>query len=80
MSPCCDLDLVNTKPIFLHDTLAHDDASSDQVWLPKNQQFRRYSRNCLDHMNPCCDLELKNSKPTFLLDTLALDDESQYQV
>ena len=29
---------------FPHDTLAYDDVSSDQVWLPRNQQFRRYSR------------------------------------
>ena len=28
---------------FSQDTLAYDDVSSDQVWLPKNQQFRRYS-------------------------------------
>ena len=25
MSPCCDLDLENSKPNFLHDTPAHGD-------------------------------------------------------
>ena len=29
---------------FSQDTLAYDDVSSDQVWLPRNQQFRKYSR------------------------------------
>ena len=29
---------------FSQDTLAYDDVSSDQVWLPGNQQFREYSR------------------------------------
>ena len=28
----CDLDFEDTKPIFLHDTLAHDDASPYQIW------------------------------------------------
>ena len=28
----CDLDLKNSKPSFLHDTLAHNDASQYQVW------------------------------------------------
>ena len=37
----CDLDCNN--PIFPQDALAYDNLSSDQVWLPKNQQFRRYS-------------------------------------
>ena len=29
---------------FSQDTLAHNDVSSDQVWLPRSQQFRNYSR------------------------------------
>ena len=29
---CCDVDLQNSKPIFLHDTPAHNDASQHQVW------------------------------------------------
>ena len=27
LSPHCDLDLEDSKPIFLHDTLVHDNAS-----------------------------------------------------
>ena len=42
MSPCCDLELEDSKPIVLHDTLAHDDALPYQVWLQKVQQLRRY--------------------------------------
>ena len=29
---------------FSQNTLTYDDMSSDQVWLPRNQQFRKYSR------------------------------------
>ena len=36
----CELD--DSKPIFLHDTLAHDDASQYQIWLQKIQQLKRY--------------------------------------
>ena len=39
----CNLDLKCSNPIFPHDALAYDNLSSDHVWLPKNQQFRRYS-------------------------------------
>ena len=42
MSPHCDPELEDSKSIFLHDTLAHDVASPDQVWLQKVQQLRRY--------------------------------------
>ena len=41
---CCDLDPECSNPTFSQDTLAYDDVSSDQVCLPKNQQFRTYSR------------------------------------
>ena len=37
MSPHYDPELEDSKPIFLHDTLAHDDASPYQVWLQKVQ-------------------------------------------
>ena len=33
MSPHCNPELEDSKPIFLHDTLAHDDASLQKVWL-----------------------------------------------
>ena len=42
MSPHCDRELEDSKPIFLHDTLANDDASPYQVWLQNVQQLRRY--------------------------------------
>ena len=42
MCPHCDLELEDSKPIFLHDTLANDDASPYQVWLQQVQQLRRY--------------------------------------
>ena len=42
ISPNFDLDLDDSKPIFLHDNLAHDDASPYQVWLQNVQQLRRY--------------------------------------
>ena len=42
MCPHCDLDLEDNKPIFLHDTLVHDDALLYHVWLQKVQQLRRY--------------------------------------
>ena len=35
-------ELEESKPIFLHDTLAHDLASPYQIWLQKVQQLRRY--------------------------------------
>ena len=39
----CNLDLECNNPIFPQDALAYGNLSSDHVWLPKNQQFRRYS-------------------------------------
>ena len=42
MSPVCDHELEDSKPVFLHDTLAHDVASPYQFWLQKVQQLRRY--------------------------------------
>ena len=47
---------------FPQDTLAYDDVSWDQLWLPRNQQFRKYSRKSyFDHMSPHCDLDLEDS-------------------
>ena len=42
MSLHCDLELEDSKPVLLQDTLANDDASPYQVWLQKVQQLRRY--------------------------------------
>ena len=39
----CDLDFDCNNLIFPQDALAYDNLSSDHVWLPKNQHFRRYS-------------------------------------
>ena len=39
MSPHSDLDLEDSKQIFMHDTLAHNDASQFQVWLQKVQSW-----------------------------------------
>ena len=38
----CDPELEDSKPIFLHDTLAHNDASPNQIWLQNVQQLRRF--------------------------------------
>ena len=45
MSPHCHPKLDDSKPIFFHDTLAHDVASPRQVWLQKVQQLRRYCQD-----------------------------------
>ena len=68
----------DSKPIFLHDTLARDDASPYRVWLQKVQQLRRY---CPDEHSLIlhCDLDHKDSKPIFLEDNLAHDDALPYQ-
>ena len=42
MSPHCDPELEDSKPVFLCDTLAHDDVSPYQAWLQMVQQLRRY--------------------------------------
>ena len=35
ISPHCDFELEDSKPVFLYGTLAHDDALPYQVWLQK---------------------------------------------
>ena len=42
MSPHCDPELEDSKPIFLHDTLAHDVTALYQAWLQKVQKLRKY--------------------------------------
>ena len=44
MSPHCYPELEDSKPIFLHDTLAHDVASPYQVWLQQVQPEEISSR------------------------------------
>ena len=43
LTPHCDFDLECNNPIFPQDALTYDSLSSNKVWLPKIQQFRRYS-------------------------------------
>ena len=38
------LTLNAVNQFFSQDTLAYNDVSSDQVWIPRNQQFRKHSR------------------------------------
>ena len=40
--PHCDLDLEDSKPIFSHDILAHNDAPPYPGWLQKVQQLRKH--------------------------------------
>ena len=43
MSHHYDPDFEDSKPIFLHNTLAHDDASPYQVWLQKGSAVENIS-------------------------------------
>ena len=45
INPYCDLDLQDSKPIFLHVTPTHDDTPPYQVWLQKAEWFRIYLRD-----------------------------------
>ena len=51
---------------FSQHTLAYDDVSSDQVWLSRNQQFRKYSRksHILIIWTPAVTLTLKIATTT----------------
>ena len=80
MSPCCDLDLENSKPIFLHDTQAHDDASQYQLWFKNVWRFRRYHLDKHWHFGPSLWPWPWNSHPIFSQNTLAFDDVSSDQV
>ena len=37
INPCCDLDLEDSKPIFLHDTPPHDNTPPYQAWLKMDE-------------------------------------------
>ena len=61
----CDLDLKCKNPFFYppQDTLAYDDVSVSQIWLPRIQRHIRYSRKShFDHVSPRCDLDPEDSK------------------
>ena len=70
ISPHCDCDLEDSKPVFWHYTHARDDASPYQVWLQKVQQSRW----------TFTDIFYLRCKPIFSHDTLAHDDASPCQV
>ena len=66
MSLHCDLE--DSKTMFLHDTLTHEDVSPYQVWLQKVKSFRRYHPDLSrltfnDVLNPHRDLQ--HSKTIF---------------
>ena len=83
---CYDRDPECSNQFFSQDTLAYNVKSSDQVWLPRNQQFRKKQQkeSYLDHTSPCCDPDLDDSthkKMSFCMtDTLAHDAASPYQI
>ena len=56
--------------------------SSNQVWLQKNEYFKRYSRSShiLITLWSQCDLDLEDSIPTFSHDTLARDELPPYHM
>ena len=56
----CDPELEDSKPIFLHDILAHDVAPQYQVWLQKVQQQKRYHSDGIFHL--FCDLGLDHKR------------------
>ena len=56
-SPHCDIDVENSKPIFLHYTLAHDNASQHQAWLQKVQKLRYRSHEHLLKLSFSFDLD-----------------------
>ena len=63
MDPHCDPKLEDSKPIFLHDTLAHDVASPYQVWLQKVSSWADMSTwTFTGILNLFCDLALDHSR------------------
>ena len=42
----CDLELEHRNAISSQDSLANDNVLPNQVWYQKDQQLRRYIRNC----------------------------------
>ena len=75
---CCDLALVRSNSIFPQDTPAYDAVLPKQVWLQRDQQFRRYSRN--SHILLIQALDTEDSEPSFVHDTPPHDNTPPYQV
>ena len=58
-SPCCDLDLEDSKQMFPPDTLAHNNASSYHIWQQNVRWFRRYLPDKhIDILSLCCDPDI----------------------
>ena len=77
MIPHCDPEQhYDSKPIFLHDTLAHDAASPYQVWLQMVQLLRRYrpDKRSLEFWTFSVTLTLKTTILIFTQSTPAYDD------
>ena len=73
MSPHCDLDLEDSKPVFLHDAL-YDDGSPQHDWSQKVQLIVLLQLwYCLGKLHGsfhlCCEHEHNN--PIFLKNTKA---------
>ena len=72
MSTHCDPEFEDSKPIFLHDTLAHDVASPYQVWLQKVQQLRWNcpNKHALEFWTFCVTLILTTTEQSNLFTRL----------
>ena len=67
MSPCYDLDLENSTPIFLHALqliVAHHNTKFGSKMISSLADI--VETVIFDHMSPCYDHDLENSKPIFL--------------
>ena len=78
MTPHWDPELEDSKPIFLHDTLAYDVASPYQVWLQKIQQLMNIHWNSEPFLWPWPGPQQSN--PIFSQDNPAYDDVPSSQV
>ena len=81
ISPCCDFEPEDNKPIFLHNILANVDASSYQVWLQRFGSLEDTFKTNTDILNFHFDLEPEGSNPIYkTLLTPAYDDVPSNQV
>ena len=70
-----------SNPIFSQNNPPYDDVPSNQLWLQKDQQFRKYIKKVIFWLYyPNCDLDLEDSKPIFFKDNMAPNDASPCQV
>ena len=75
MSPCCDLDLDDSKQFFSHLTLwlimlhHHTKLGNNVVWVQKITSGKTF----MAILNLCFDLDLDRSNPFFAQDTSVYD-------